>query len=140
MSWASKAVERGMVLLDEKAPGWEHHIDLEMLDLDNSCRCVLGQLGPVLAAAEGKTVVPKASLVYVDGVEQAGPDHLYIWTSALGPRTGFTWLVGKWDLADDDRYVRLGFDHSGRYSYADLDEAWIAAIKRRHDLGVFSDS
>jgi hypothetical protein len=35
---------RGVALLDEHVPGWEHQINLDTLDLVNTERCVLGQL------------------------------------------------------------------------------------------------
>lgn len=37
-------VNRGAALLDEILPGWVEKIDLEALELDSDCQCVLGQL------------------------------------------------------------------------------------------------
>lgn len=37
-------VARGMALLDERMPGWEHNIDLGSLDVGSPSRCVVGQL------------------------------------------------------------------------------------------------
>lgn len=37
-------VAAGAAWLDENRPGWEGSIDLETLDMQNSCRCILGQL------------------------------------------------------------------------------------------------
>lgn len=40
----TEAVRRGIVLLNEKNPGWLDDIDIKDLDLASSCYCVLGQL------------------------------------------------------------------------------------------------
>lgn len=37
-------VQRGAQLLDVKMVGWYRYVDKDVLDLSNSCRCVLGQL------------------------------------------------------------------------------------------------
>lgn len=37
-------VKRGAVFLDDLRPGWERVINLDHLELADSCRCVLGQL------------------------------------------------------------------------------------------------
>ncbi len=37
-------VARGVVLLDEKRPGWDAQIDIDELDIDNCWDCVIGQL------------------------------------------------------------------------------------------------
>jgi hypothetical protein len=36
-------VAQGVALLDEKLPGWDERIDLDNLELDNTCNCILGQ-------------------------------------------------------------------------------------------------
>lgn len=43
-------VARGVALLDEREPGWADRIDLERLDVEDPCGCVLGQTwdGPTL--------------------------------------------------------------------------------------------
>lgn len=38
------SVKRGAYFLDGKIPGWEARLDLSNLWLEDSCRCVLGQL------------------------------------------------------------------------------------------------
>lgn len=47
MPWADlKIAERvaaGADLLDKRIPGWRTRINLETLDLNESCRCILGQ-------------------------------------------------------------------------------------------------
>jgi hypothetical protein len=47
MSFNSRQeIEAGSALLDEKASGWIERINLELLDLSNTCDCVVGQLFP----------------------------------------------------------------------------------------------
>lgn len=40
----STRVRRGVALLDEKVPGWHNRIDVDELDLTDTCHCVLGQI------------------------------------------------------------------------------------------------
>lgn len=42
---ADRLVKRGAKLLDKKLPGWFKHIKVGELEMDNGCKCVLGQLG-----------------------------------------------------------------------------------------------
>lgn len=37
-------VKDGAVYLDKQVPGWEHKVDLEILDMDYTRNCVLGQM------------------------------------------------------------------------------------------------
>lgn len=37
-------VARGADMLDKNRPGWEHQINLEILDMNDPYKCVLGQL------------------------------------------------------------------------------------------------
>jgi hypothetical protein len=37
-------VEAGAQLLDREIPGWEKHIDLEVIDISYDTKCMLGQL------------------------------------------------------------------------------------------------
>lgn len=41
---AQEAAATGAAFLDERFPGWAEQIDLERLDLEAGCDCVLGQL------------------------------------------------------------------------------------------------
>lgn len=36
-------VAKGAALMDKEMPGWDRRIDLDVLDLQNSCDCILGQ-------------------------------------------------------------------------------------------------
>lgn len=37
-------VRRGVALLDEKVPGWHNRIDVEKLEINDVCGCIIGQL------------------------------------------------------------------------------------------------
>lgn len=37
-------VAKGVALLDEKRPGWEHELNLEILDIEDGSRCITAQL------------------------------------------------------------------------------------------------
>ena len=98
---AAERVARGAVLLDEKRPGWPYQIDLSMLELWDSCRCVLGQLWD-----DEDAVLP----AYWDGLDALG-------ISDAPAQFGFTILAPGRD--DEDA------------AWAELDELWIAEIRRR---------
>jgi hypothetical protein len=44
VSTIAERVAAGAAFLDEHEPGWDQHIDLDRLDIDSNCRCILGQL------------------------------------------------------------------------------------------------
>jgi len=44
MTTIAERVAKGAAFLDEREPGWDTRIDLDILSLDSICRCVLGQL------------------------------------------------------------------------------------------------
>jgi hypothetical protein len=44
MTTVAERVAKGAAFLDEREPGWDARIDLDTLDLQAPCRCVLGQL------------------------------------------------------------------------------------------------
>lgn len=43
MSTVAERVAAGAAFLDEHDPGWDQRIDLDSLDLDHTCKCILGQ-------------------------------------------------------------------------------------------------
>lgn len=111
---AKLRVERGAALLDERYPGWEHSVDLAKLDLSDSCRCILGQLFD----KDG---------YYIDGGYTLGVKQLDLFLSG--------------DSRLSARYFGFNADRRRRgVHFSELDEAWIALIKRRYDVGVFSDT
>ena len=54
-------VERGVELLDEQAPGWEHKINLSTLVLWHGCHCICGQIyGSYVQALDELEIGPHA--------------------------------------------------------------------------------
>lgn len=43
---SSNEIKAGSAVLDKKAPGWMERINFELLDLGNTCFCVVGQTYP----------------------------------------------------------------------------------------------
>jgi len=99
-------IERGAAFLDGREPGWWQRIDLETLDLDESCRCVLGQLATDLGDPE-RGVWPRVCDQF--GVRATG-----------------------WDNDDNGRArdIDLGFITDGEY-VEELTAAWRALIEAR---------
>ena len=97
-----KIVDRGAKLLDEIEPDWYEKIDLERLDLGDSCNCVLGQLYQV----EHPRIRDKVASYERKGKE-LGIDP---WSAQAG---------------------RLGFIEYGRARYSNMTAAWRRAILRR---------
>lgn len=62
-------IDRGVKLLDEKAPGWVYKVRISDLDVSDAARCVLGQVFDD----------------YVDGLDALGL------RSEGGARYGFDW-------------------------------------------------
>jgi hypothetical protein len=98
---AAARVARGVALLDERVPDWRAHIDLELLDMGNSSRCVLGQL----AAALG-------------GVDDVDEDGAYEYGRTLVDLPG----AGETQEHGFDRYWVEDI------TYLDLRDLWVAAI------------
>lgn len=113
-------VQRGMALLDEREPGWEHQIDLAELDMNHGCKCILGQIGMKL-------------------------HHLPMIGSAW--RTPYLRMIDTLGLLDPEFFredkrpsVTHGFFAPYTETFEQLEEEWITQIKRRFDTGVFSDA
>lgn len=122
---AIEAVARGAAWLDKFNPGWEHKIDLGVLDLNNSCRCILGQ---IVAAS-----VDESMIVY----PYSSGDKFII--THLGYATGYDVIMRfvGWDLDFADEH---GFTAETPDGYKELDEAWISLIKSRFETGALSDA
>ena len=103
MGTRADRIERGMTLLDAKAPGWIDKIDLDRLDQGSGRTCVVGQVYRSLGRRYG---------AYWDGLE------------ALG-------LVAT--VVDDEVAAHGFETRDERESYDALTRAWRAAIKRRRD-------
>ena len=92
-------VEAGVRLLDQVIPGWWRRIDLEWLDLNSGCDCVLGQLFSHAAGCDEPYVTGLAALDLDAGYSEIDD----------AARCGFHVTVDvapDIDLADDE-YDRL---------------------------------
>ena len=119
-------VANGAAWLDKVVPGWERSINLSHLDLNSSCRCILGQV--VMAGVEEDTIDHDTSPPMVK--TQLG--------YSIYPFFVVSSLVKNGWAADN------GFDiycskEEGGYAYGELEEEWIDLIKSRHEIGEFSD-
>lgn len=117
-------VERGAAWLDDVRPGWYLEIDVADLDLQNSRRCVLGQLAVQIAEENGVSlddhVTGYDAIVY--GAAYTDLECILQFRRAGAPAYG---SAGEWSLDHGFR--------AGCLSYRDLDDLWIKAIKRRVD-------
>ena len=46
MTLCTDRVARGAAYMDENYPGWERKINLDTLDIQDGCKCILGQATP----------------------------------------------------------------------------------------------
>lgn len=121
-------VARGAAWLDEHRPGWYLEIDVANLDLQNCNHCVLGQVGTAILEEHGMAPVKEMNgyVAIMDMAEKPrNPD--WVDPSAACIRTALS-------LVEDDRFdeFALGFNRAGTtFTWADLDDAWIRAIKER---------
>lgn len=111
-----EAVNRGATLLDRERPGWHQEIDLEMFNMRNSCRCVVGQLYKIVDKQRG---------VITCSVPWAG--------SRYDPTYGFDF--------DTNDYCNIG--HDGNSDFEDtgeawrlLEETWITLIEERKNMDI----
>src|SRR5688572_21756971 len=97
-------ISRGMVLLDERVPGWEHRIDLERLRLSECKDCVVGQLFGGEPTLLGDTPILDDGYgidFYTDGAYRLGvleDDYLYGFT-LLNEEQTFGGLTRAWKRA-----------------------------------------
>lgn len=124
----------GAAWLDEHKPGWERLIDPQMLDMHNTCKCVLGQVF--------KKEAEQANVV--DGFDYDDEGEL------ISEPSGFNWVMKDLDGVDEnfDSHV-YGFnimyrplEHSGNRfmeAWDTLESEWIDLVKSRFDSGQLSD-
>jgi hypothetical protein len=65
-------VKNGMLLLDEKMPGWERRINVATLRIDSSCSCVLGQLSGTNDYAAGADLLFGTRGLWADQTVEGG--------------------------------------------------------------------
>lgn len=108
-------VKQGMAFLDEHKPGWVEEIDLGRFDIDDGCRCVLGQIFEEEAAGDG------GYAGYTYACHKVWPEVLN--GHDKPSQYGFSIEPGRYINANDDRYQQLAWQV--------LDEIWIEEIGRR---------
>lgn len=84
MTTAEKRVKRGAALLDKDLPGWFRKVDVHVLDVQDTARCVVGQ-------CYGSWIDGTGRLGLRDGVEQS--EH------------GFNLAWEEYNSAWEDAYV-----------------------------------
>jgi hypothetical protein len=87
-----KTVQQAAVFLDRNVPGWEHYIDLDLLNMNSYRYCVLGQLWdkhPTFAAARDRTCdgSPYGNAARALGLRDVGPFAEEEGRDSAGPRT-----------------------------------------------------
>jgi hypothetical protein len=118
-------VDRGIALLDEKVPGWEHRIDLDILKLSACHECIIGQL--MLSTGLGEQPP-----VYVDyyefqlGVERLGLND----ADQEDERYGFN-LYDTEPQGDEDEV-----EYVTGQDWQDLTETWKRKILERRSMGA----
>ncbi len=104
----SERVEAGAAFLNVVHPGWFKKIDVEILDLGDACKCVLGELYG--GYGDGRDELGLADSSYTEGSGQA-------WIKGNG-KVAKTEVLGFY--IDDDEV-----DH-----YSILTKLWVAKIKK----------
>ena len=87
-------IARGVALLDETVPGWEHDIKLDTLDLSSICGCVCGQI----AKREGKFMSREGKFMsrYIAGLALLGLE------ARDGAEYGFALATGVYAKLTDE--------------------------------------
>lgn len=130
-----RAVARGAALLDERMPGWAARIDLDRLELDDTDRCILGQLFPESVRIPRWQAHRAASLdAYADAHVTVGCSSRDEWLrhgATLVCRAAFHLGQHVLGLSSADTGV-YGFDViDDDDDYPHLEDAWRAEIVRR---------
>lgn len=108
-------VQVGAAYLDAEFPGWEAYIDREALHMDDSRRCVLGQLATKMPAfAE---MPQSGSSPYLDVIRWLVP--------ATAATDRDTWGHVRGFVDDEDGGVTVGV------TYAGLQAAWLKLLEER---------
>lgn len=114
MTKADALVANGAEFLDEMAPGWEHKLNFQSLEMSGPCRCVLGQVFFDEAVQKNVTATD------IDGTRQP---------------SGFYWAINELESFDTSLY---GFDYDEEVGWIALRDAWVALVKNRFDTGALS--
>lgn len=105
-------VDRGVALLDQRVPDWRDRIDTTAFTVEDSCRCVLGQLGNAPGG-----FISMLHLLDLDGEQVAlhGFDFFEVDDDPV-------WLV---DRFEDE--AECGDDVTGE-GFGMLDDLWLQRI------------
>ena len=102
MSTVTERVARGAALLDEKIPGWDSRIDLDVLDIDSCAQCILGQ---VFAAESSYYPVARG---FGAGIDELGLDDSVIEDLGFDDTDGLiTQVSAEWRRVITERRVRV---------------------------------
>lgn len=123
---AKECVNEGAAILDTKMPSWYLKIDLDSLEMDNGCKCVLGQIGgnPVnldrLSWDESVVGVTKKEVHDWEGVE-------------------YDTMIEILNIPNDVKYGFIDGSVLRRgkpvlINYDDLQKAWTEEILRRRNV------
>lgn len=115
-------VDRGAAWLDDARPGWYLEIDLGTFKLSDAFRCVLGQLGRIIAT-ENDVVLEQSGF---DAI--AFGDHNACIQQLRKAVTGEGRERRNTDWSDSH-----GFSVPSSERYDVVDDLWIKAIKQRVD-------
>lgn len=122
----NSAVANGAAWLDKVNPGWERQINLEILDLSQSCRCVLGQVVAASVPEDQRRLISSGGwVINVPTSDWAWSGYEFV--SRLADDYDCNWLYDHGFETVDGQYPAL-------------DEAWIALIKQRFELDILSDT
>lgn len=125
-------VSNGAKFLDEVAPGWEDRIDLATLDLKLGTHCICGQtFSSEVVLKEGN------GFNYALSIFTEGAAWVRAWTKAAGKSRFLSWEVAEalGFAIDLDDPIQVENDDE---SWNELQETWVALIKERANLGIFS--
>lgn len=126
---ANEAVARGAEWLDKVNPGWERKIDLSNLKLADGCRCIIGQ---VVSASYLGELDEENNITGM--FRYAVSPYIALFASFKPDRPA---VPDEFDMFTIEHGFFTAYDSS--YDFHDLDEAWIALIKQRFELGILSD-
>ncbi len=112
----TKAVAIGARLLDDEKPGWAALIRLDVLSMNNPCRCILGQIFENLKFDESGYRIGRCKLGF-------GPFAIADDDRDPGIAAGFDIVSVAYQVSD--RETRMAVE------YTLLQDAWIDAIRAR---------
>lgn len=122
------AAAKGAALLDEKAPGWDAHIDLDTLDLNRFTTCIIGQLEVAIWGFEIDDEVDPSEESWFGG--QSGPGYHEFNARVKELLEGE--LEGLNHIGRQAKIVEYGFDNEDGRISDDLTFAWTQLIRSRH--------